>query len=150
MAYRSSFPSARQWRTSHATLLLRFAGVVLTCAGRSLACKVTHTVEQRLAKWLLMARDRIAGDELPFTQETLSDMLGVRRPTVSEAAETRKARGLIDYHRGKIVVTDRAGLEGAACEDYDAFRHEYERLPGPVPGPSHALRPEPGSDATSD
>ncbi len=118
-------------------LLLRFAGVVLGCAGRSLACKVSHTVEQRMAKWLLMARDRIAGDELPFTHETLSDMLGVRRATVSEAAEGLKGRGLIDYHRGRIVITDRAGLEDAACEDYDAFRHEYERLLGPIPAPAH-------------
>ena len=130
-------------------LLLRFAGVVLTCTGRSVACKVTHTVEQRLAKWLLMARDRIAGDELPFTQETLGDMFGVRRPTVSEAAEGLKARGLIDYHRGKIIITDRTGLESASCEDYDAFRHEYERLLGPVPLPTHVTRPESGSDVAA-
>ena len=121
-------------------LLMRFAGVVLACTGRSLACKVSHTVEQRLAKWLLMARDRIAGDELPFTHETLSDMLGVRRATVSEAAEGLKDRGLIDYHRGKIVITDRAGLEAAACADYEAFRVEYERLLGPIPAPAHLTR----------
>jgi CRP-like cAMP-binding protein len=130
-------------------LLMRFTGVVLTCTGRSVACKVSHTVEQRLAKWLLMSRDRIAGDELPFTHESLSDMLGVRRPRVSEAAEALKGQGFIDYHRGKIVITDRAGLEGAACVDYDAFRQEYERLLGPVPVPSHLMRPEPGTGGAS-
>jgi CRP-like cAMP-binding protein len=57
-------------------LLMRYAAVVFACTSRSLACKVSHTTEQRLARWLLMARDRIAGDELPFTQETLARMLG--------------------------------------------------------------------------
>ena len=89
----------------HEELLLRFCGVLLTCTGRSLACKVTHTPEQRLAKWLLLARDRTIGDELPYTQETLARMLGVRRPTVSEAAEALKERGLIEYHRGLIQVS---------------------------------------------
>src|SRR5436190_1578587 len=88
-------------------LLLRFCGVVLTCTGRSLACNVTHTPEQRLAKWLLLARDRTVGDDLPYTQESLARILGVRRPTVSEAAEALKDRGLIEYHRGHIRVTDR-------------------------------------------
>jgi CRP-like cAMP-binding protein len=114
-------------------LLLRFCGVVLTCTGRSLACNVTHTPEQRLAKWLLLARDRTIADDLPYTQESLARILGVRRPTVSEAAEALKDRGLIEYHRGNIRVSDRAGLEEAACTDYQAFVDEYERLLGPAP-----------------
>ena len=124
-------------------LLLRFCGVLLTCTGRSLACKVTHTPEQRLAKWLLLARDRTIGDELPYTQEALARMLGVRRPTVSEAAEALKERGLIEYHRGLIQVMDRAGLEQAACTDYQAFIDEYERLLGPAPahGRANKVRP---------
>jgi CRP-like cAMP-binding protein len=109
-------------------LLLRFCGVVLTCTGRSLACNVTHTPEQRLAKWLLLARDRTASDDLPYTQESLARILGVRRPTVSEAAEALKDRGLIDYHRGNIRVSNRAGLAEAACTDYQAFVDEYQRL----------------------
>jgi len=113
-------------------LLLRFCGVVLTCTGRSLVCNVTHTPEQRLAKWLLLARDRTVGDELPYTQESLARILGVRRPTVSQAAEALKDRGLIEYHRGNIRVSDRPGLEEAACTDYQAFVDEYERLLGPA------------------
>jgi CRP-like cAMP-binding protein len=128
-------------------LLLRYAGVMLTCTGRSVACKVSHSVEQRLARWLLMSRDRIAGDELPFTHEVLAEMLGVRRATVSEAAEALKARGLIDYHRGKIVIVDRTALEGATCEDYHAFRHEYERLLGPIPPPAHLTSRGQGTSA---
>jgi len=94
---------------------------------------VTHTPEQRLAKWLLLARDRTIADDLPYTQESLARILGVRRPTVSEAAEALKDRGLIEYHRGNIRVSDRAGLEEAACTDYQAFVDEYERLLGPAP-----------------
>src|SRR5207248_6538490 len=91
-------------------LLLRYCGVVLTCTGRSLACNVTHTPEQRVAKWLLLARDRTVGDELPYTQEGLARILAVRRATVSQAAEALKARGRIEYHRGNIRVRNRAGL----------------------------------------
>lgn len=118
-------------------LLLRFCGVLLTCTGRSLACKVTHSTEQRLAKWLLLARDRTVSDELPYTQESLGRMLGVRRATVSEHAEALQKRGLIDYHRGIIRVTDRTGLQEAACSDYLAIVQEYERLLGPAPDQGH-------------
>jgi CRP-like cAMP-binding protein len=120
-------------------LLLRFCGVLLTCTGRSLACKVTHTVDQRLAKWLLLARDRTVGDVLPYTQDTLARMLGVRRPTVSEAAEAFRDRGLIEYHRGRIQIRDRAGLQAAACEDYRAFIVAYEQLLGPAPAYGRAM-----------
>jgi CRP-like cAMP-binding protein len=114
-------------------LLLRFCGVVLTITGRSLACNITHTPEQRLAKWLMLARDRTVGDDLPYTQESLARILRVRRATVSEAAEALRDRGLIKYHRGHIRVSDRVGLQQAACADYQAFIDEYERLLGPAP-----------------
>jgi len=114
-------------------LLLRYAAVVFGCTGRSLACKVTHRVEQRLARWLLMTRDRVQADELPMTQETLARMLGVHRPTISHAAEALREGGLIAYHRGRITVTDRAGLESASCEHYAEFRAVYEDLLGPAP-----------------
>lgn len=114
-------------------LLLRYAAVVFGCTGRSLACKVNHRVEQRLARWLLMTRDRVRDDELPMTQETLARMLGVRRPTISNAAEGLRERGLIDYHRGRIAITDRRGLVAASCEHYAEFRAVYEDLLGPAP-----------------
>jgi CRP-like cAMP-binding protein len=116
-------------------LLLRYGAVVFACTSRSLACKVAHTTEQRLARWLLMGRDRIAGDELPFTQEKLARMLGVNRPTASIAAETLKERGAIDYRRGRITVANRALLEAASCADYRAYRQSYEELLGPIPPP---------------
>ena len=114
-------------------LLLRYAAVVFSCTGRSLACKLNHRVEQRLARWLLMTRDRVHDDVLPMTQDTLARMLGVHRPTISTAAEALQERGLIAYHRGKIVVTDRKGLEAASCEHYAEFRTVYEELLGPIP-----------------
>jgi CRP-like cAMP-binding protein len=117
-------------------LLLRYASVVFACTSRSLACKVEHTTEQRLARWLLMSRDRIAGDELPFTQETLARMLGVNRPTASIAAEGLKERGAITYHRGQLAVANRAALEAASCEHYRAYRTSYEELLGPIPPPA--------------
>jgi CRP-like cAMP-binding protein len=117
-------------------LLLRYGAVVFGCTSRSLACKVLHTKEQRLARWLLMARDRVAGDELPFTQEALARMLGVNRPTASVAAEALKERGAIDYHRGRIRVVNRGALEAASCEDYLAYREAYEHLLGPMPPPN--------------
>jgi CRP-like cAMP-binding protein len=115
--------------------LLRYAAVVFSCTGRSLACKVTHPVEQRLARWLLMTRDRMQGDELPMTQDTLARMLGVHRPTISEAAETLRSREIISYHRGHIAITNRVALEAAACEHYEQFRVVYEELLGPAPRP---------------
>ena len=114
-------------------LLLRYAAVVFSCTGRSLACKVIHPVEQRLARWLLMTRDRVRADELSLTHDTLARMLGVHRPTISEAAEALRQRGLITYHRGQIAITDRAGLVGASCEHYAEFRAVYEDLVGPAP-----------------
>jgi CRP-like cAMP-binding protein len=114
-------------------LLLRYASVVFSCTGRSLACKLNHLVEQRLARWLLMTRDRVRGDVLPMTQDTLARMLGVRRPTITHAADTLREQGLITYHRGRIAVTDRPGLIAASCEHYAEFRAVYEELLGPAP-----------------
>ena len=116
--------------------LLRYGAVVFGCTGRSLACKLTHTKEQRLARWLLMTRDRIVGDDLPYTQEALARMLGVNRPTASIAAEALKERGAIDYHRGRIRIVNRGALESVSCEDYRAYREAYEQLLGPMPTPT--------------
>ena len=135
-ALRADVASLRTvFRESEATrdLLLRYAAVVFSCTGRSLACKVTHNVEQRLARWLLMMRDRMQGDELPMTQDALARMLGVHRPTISQAAEALRDRGAIAYHRGRITITDRAGLLAASCEHYEDFRRVYAELLGPMP-----------------
>jgi CRP-like cAMP-binding protein len=95
------------------------------------ACNARHSIEYRLARWLLIAHDRVEGDEFPMTQEFLSMMLGVRRPGVTVAAGMLQKAGLIHYSRGRMRIIDRPGLEAASCECYGIVRHEFTRLLGP-------------------
>ncbi|MFZ0851556.1 MAG: Crp/Fnr family transcriptional regulator [Hyphomicrobiaceae bacterium] len=87
-------------------------------------------VEERLARWLLMAHDRIAGDELPLTHEFLAIMLGVRRSGVTTALLTLKEAELIEYRRGLIRITNREGLKKAANGAYGGPEAEFEKLFG--------------------
>jgi Mn-dependent DtxR family transcriptional regulator len=75
-------------------------------------------VEQRLARWLLMAQDRMDAKTFPLTQEFLAMMLGASRPMVTIVAGTLQKAGLITYHRGQITIVDRERLEAASCECY--------------------------------
>lgn len=109
-------------------LLHRFAQFTLNLSAQSTACNRLHPVEARLARWLLMTRDRVGGDDLSLTQQILSEMLGVRRPSVTLAAQALQASGLVRYRRGRVTVLDRAGLEDASCECYRVVRAEYQRL----------------------
>jgi CRP-like cAMP-binding protein len=95
---------------------------------QSAACNALHGLDARLARWLLHAYDRYEGDSLPLTQESLSRMLGVRRTTVSVAAHALQAAALVRYRRGKIELTDRAGLEATACECYRTMRDNVELI----------------------
>ena len=104
---------------------------------QSCACNAVHTVKQRCARWLLMTHDRVGRDTFPLTQNFLSIMLGVRRPSVTAAAEALHAQGAIRYHRGIVVIEDRASLEAASCECYAVTAKAYEG----------ALRPEASSSA---
>ena len=116
------------------TLLLRFALAFQAQVAQTAACNGRHPIEQRLARWLLMAHDRAEGDTFPITHEFLSMMLGVRRAGVTVAAGALQRAGFIRYDRGSIEITDRAGLEAAACECHDAVRREFRRLLGPAAG----------------
>jgi hypothetical protein len=89
---------------------------------RTAGCNRFHIVEARLAKWLLMTRDRMGSGDFEMTQEFLSSMLGVRRVGVTEAASALQRQGLIEYSRGHIRTLDHAGLESAACSCYAADR----------------------------
>ena len=86
------------------------------------ACHGLHEIEERLARWLLMVRDRLESDRFELTQEFLAEMLGARRTSVTLAAGKLQRGGLIRYSRGRIEVIDRKGLEGAACECYPIVR----------------------------
>lgn len=106
--------------------LLRFVHTIFTQVTQTAACNRLHTLDQRLARWLLLTQDRVNSNEFTLTQEFLSRMLGVRRAGVSVAANDLKQSGLIDYRRGDIVILDRQGLEKVSCECYRIVKHEYD------------------------
>jgi CRP-like cAMP-binding protein len=108
-------------------LLLRYTHTLFTQVAQTAACNRLHSIEQRLARWLLLTQDRVGHDEFVLTQDFLSRMLGVRRAGVSVAASTLKQSGLIDYKRGTIMVSDRQSLENYACECYRIVKVEYDR-----------------------
>lgn len=100
----------------------RFTEALFAQVQQSAACNARHRLEERLARWIVTFHDRTEGDALPITQEQLSEMLGVRRATVSEVGAQLERRGLIRRGRGRILVLNRPGLEDAACECYGAVR----------------------------
>ena len=99
-------------------LMVRYAQALGGFIMQSTACNAVHSVEQRLARWLLLAHDRIGKNEFPLTQEFVAMMLGVSRPTVTIVASTLQRAGLITYHRGQLTIVDREKLEAASCECY--------------------------------
>jgi len=109
-------------------LLDRYSVCVFTLAAQCSGCNRAHTMEQRCARWLLMVHDRMPGDEFELTQDFLSQMLGVRRATVSETASQLQQAGLISYSRGRIVIVDRPGLERVVCECYGIISSTFARI----------------------
>jgi CRP-like cAMP-binding protein len=96
----------------------RYTQALLFLIMQSTACNAVHTVEQRLARWLLMAQDRMEAEAFTLTQEFAAMMLGATRPTVTVVAGTLQRAGLIQYHRGHLRILNRAKLEAASCECY--------------------------------
>jgi CRP-like cAMP-binding protein len=113
-------------------LLLRYTQALMTQTAQTAACNRHHTVEQQLCRWLLLTLDRAPSNELILTQELAANMLGVRREGISEAAGKLQREGYISYRhkRGHIMVLDRCGLEGHACECYGVVKREFDRLLG--------------------
>ena len=109
-------------------LLLRYTQALITQMAQTAVCNRHHTLDQQLCRWLLLSLDRLAGSELVMTQELMSNMLGVRREGVTDAAVKLQKAGLIRYARGRINVLDRAGLERRTCECYAVVKKEYDRL----------------------
>lgn len=108
--------------------LLLYTQARLTQMSLIAACKSHHVMEERLARWLLCVHDSVNMAELPLTQKFISQMLGVRRASVTEAAIALQKAGLISYSRGHISILNREKLEQAACECYGLIRNEFKRL----------------------
>lgn len=109
-------------------IIKRYLYVLMTQLNRTAGCTHFHAVNSRLARWLLMAHDRTAGDRFYLTQQFLSEMLGVQRSAVSIAASLLQNKELISYSRGEINILDRRGLEAESCSCYGALikdQHQF-------------------------
>jgi CRP-like cAMP-binding protein len=123
-ALRSEFDRGGRLRE----LVLRHALALLTQLSQSAVCHRFHTVEQRLARWLLVTRDRAGADSFRLTQEFLSYMLGVPRTSVTTTAVSFQRAGLISYSRGRITLLDARRLGAASCECYQVVMREIDQL----------------------
>jgi CRP-like cAMP-binding protein len=108
--------------------VLAYTRMLMAHVTQTAACNTLHTVEERLARWLLMCRLRTGSDTLPLTQEFLSHMLGVRRSGVTVAVGILEQAGFLTHSRGVVVVTDAEGLRGVSCECIRVMAEEYERF----------------------
>jgi CRP-like cAMP-binding protein len=106
----------------------RYTGVLMAQITQTAACNRFHVVEGRLARWLLMTRDRVRSDEFRLTHEFLGHMLGVRRVGVTKAARALQEGKLINYSRGKIRILDQGGLEAASCSCYELVKDMHDRV----------------------
>jgi CRP-like cAMP-binding protein len=107
-------------------LLRRYSHSRLTQIAQGAACNRFHPIDARLARWLLMTRDRMGTDEFQLTQEFLSNMLGVRREGVNKAAGVLQQQDLISYTRGHLLILNRVGLAAVACHCYGIIKAEYD------------------------
>lgn len=114
-------------------LMLLYTQALLTQMAQTAVCNRHHTIDQQLARWLLLSLDRLADDEVSMTQELIANMLGVRREGVTNAAMKLQRLGVIKYNRGHIRVLDRPRLEELTCECYAVVKRETDRLL-PQPG----------------
>ena len=126
--------------------LLRYVQLLMTQKAQVALCNAKHEIDKRLARWLLLAHDRVAGNLLPVTHDLLAMMLGVRRAGVSEALATLEAKGVISKTRGALKIVSREGLKAHACECYKIiddrfswqramthYEHRLDRTAGTVP-----------------
>ena len=120
--------AAKRRRPEIADLFSRYADALLAQVMQSVVCNALHPVEQRACRWLLATHDRSDTDIIRLTQQSLAEMLGVQRTTVSGVAKALEQRGLIRQHHGHVEVIDRGGLEEACCECYQAVEDHFSLL----------------------
>jgi CRP-like cAMP-binding protein len=121
--------AAFEQRSAFRAIAHKFVNSFLNLSAQTAACNRLHSVEQRCARWLLMASDRTRSDIMPVTHEFLASMLGARRTGVTAIARKLRRAGLIDYRHGRITIIDHEGLEAVACECYAI---DHARLHGPL------------------
>jgi len=119
---RAAFTRAMQSMPSFRSLMYAYVQAFLEQVMVSVACNGAHSLKQRLARWLLMMRDRSDGDALPITQSLLAEMLGVQRPSITNALRELERSGLIEPGRRQVTILDRQGLTKASCECYQLVR----------------------------
>ncbi|MEH1829945.1 MAG: Crp/Fnr family transcriptional regulator [Nostoc sp.] len=115
------------------SLLLSYIQTIYSELAQAAACNRLHTLEERLARWLLTVSDRVESEDFFLTQEFIAQMLGVRRSGVTVAASTLSRAGMISYHRGHISILNREDLEATSCECYRVIQNEFARLLGKKP-----------------
>jgi CRP-like cAMP-binding protein len=121
-------------RSEHVrNLFVSYSETLLSQVQQTVACNALHTTEEKMCRWLLMMHDRADGEELPYTHEFLSLMLGANRKSVTVAAQALQGKGLIGYRRGKIQVLNRSGLESASCECYAVVKERFDAFLTPPP-----------------
>jgi CRP-like cAMP-binding protein len=126
----SAFKAAALQSEKLISKIMRHEQTLFAQAQQSTACMANHEVEARLCRWLLRARDLSGTDHLPFTQEFLAEMLGVRRTSVTTVAHTLQEAGMIRYTRGRIEILNIEGLRDTACECYATVNEQYGKLLG--------------------
>ncbi|CAN5874027.1 Crp/Fnr family transcriptional regulator [soil metagenome] len=124
----SHLEAAKLGSTRFGDLFSRYADALLAQMMQGVACNALHSVEERCARWLLATHDRAGDHIIQLTQESLAEMLGVQRTTVSAVTSSLAARGLIKTLRGRVEILDRKGLERVACECYEAVESHFARV----------------------
>jgi len=109
-------------------LMLRYTQAMIAQITQTAVCYRHHSIEQQLCRWLLLSLDRLSDHSMNMTQEFISNMLGVRRESITQAARKLQEAGIIDYRRGKIDVLDRAKLEAMSCECYSSVIRETKNI----------------------
>jgi len=107
-------------------LFVNYSETLLSQVQQTVACNALHTTQERTCRWLLMMHDRAQGEYLTYTHEFLSHILGTNRKSITLAAQSMQDAGLITYHRGKMQVLDRPGLEKASCECYAIVKRRFD------------------------
>jgi CRP-like cAMP-binding protein len=118
-------------------LFVSYSETLLSQVQQTVACNALHATEERMCRWLLMMHDRAEGEALPYTHDFLSHMLGANRKSVTLAAQSLQAAGLISYRRGAIQILDRRGLEKVSCECYAIVKERFDAFLKP---PSTAVQ----------